>query len=51
LARRIKKLTVGVEYLDRLWKPDTFVGSKYDSIVDRVALILSKYIQTSFKNR
>uniref|UniRef100_A0A915MA39 Gamma-aminobutyric acid receptor subunit beta n=1 Tax=Meloidogyne javanica TaxID=6303 RepID=A0A915MA39_MELJA len=35
LARRIKKLTVGVEYLDRLWKPDTFVGSKYDSIVDR----------------
>lgn len=26
---RIKSLTVGVDYLDRLWKPDTFVGGLF----------------------
>nr|CAD2166942.1 unnamed protein product [Meloidogyne enterolobii] len=32
LARRIKKLTVGVEYLDRLWKPDTFFPNEKTSM-------------------
>ncbi|KAL3098796.1 hypothetical protein niasHT_024550 [Heterodera trifolii] len=32
LARRIKKLTVGVDYLERLWKPDTFFPNEKTAV-------------------
>lgn len=32
VARRIKKLTVGVDYLGKLWKPDTFVSKIFVKI-------------------